>query len=181
MVIIEKAHYIRGSVVLIFTLFMSAKRINSNKDMVLRTGTVIPVITAILPYAFYYYEAPSDRLWGAYLFKSLSNSFNDNKLKASWGLIQKLVPLILLLIWFFTAIDWWYHTIMIPISLYAFQLYNLFDFSAIYVYLGELYFTMPVVIISLSLAYLVQIKVFDKIHGIDISEIEVGIKKPSDR
>jgi uncharacterized membrane protein len=144
-------------------------------------GSAIAVIMAILPYAFYYYEALPNWLWETSMFKSLSMSFEGNRLMASWILIQKLVPLLLLLIWFFTCKHWWYHTIIIPISLYAFQLYNLFDFSTTYIDSGELYFIVPVVIISLSLSYLARIKIFDKIHGIDISEIEDGIKKPSDR
>lgn len=160
---------------------MSAKRINSNKDKVLRTGTVIAVIMAVLPYAFYYYEALPDWLWETSLFKALSNSFKDNKLMASWILFQKMVPLILLLIWFFTCKHWWYHTILIPISLYTFQLYTLFFSANNFIDSGELYFIVPVVIISLSLAYLARLKIFDKIHGIDISEIEDSVKKPSDR
>ena len=141
----------------------------------------IAVIMAIIPYAFYYYEALPNWLWETSMFKSLSISFDGNRIMASWILIQKLVPLLLLLIWFFTCKHWWYHTIIIPISLYSFQLYNLFDFSTTYIDSGELYFIVPVVIISLSLSYLARIKIFDKIHGIDISEIEDGIKKPSDR
>lgn len=144
-------------------------------------GSAIAVIMAVLPYAFYYYEALPNWLWETSMFKSLSISFDGNRLMASWILIQKLVPLLLLLIWFFTCKHWWYHTIIIPMSLYAFQLYNLFDFSTTYIDSGELYFIVPVVIISLSLSYLARIKIFDKIHGIDISEIEDGIKKPSDR
>jgi len=144
-------------------------------------GSIIAVIMAILPYAFYFYEAVPEWLWDTSLFASLLKSFDDNQLMASWILAQKIVPLVLLLIWFFTCKHWWYHTIIIPISLYTFQLYNLFDFNTAYFDSGELYFIVPVVIVSLSLSYLARIKVFDKIHGIDISEIEDTIKKPSDR
>lgn len=160
---------------------MATRNKSSKCKHAIAIGSAIAVIMAIIPYAFYYYEALPDWLWETSMFKRLSLSFADNRLMASWILVQKIVPLILLLIWFFTCKHWWYHTIIIPISLYAFQLYNLFDFSTSYIDSGELYFIVPVVIISLSLSYLARIKIFDKIHGIDISEIEDGIKKPSDR
>lgn len=147
----------------------------------LAIGSAVAVVMAILPYAFYYYEALPDWLWDTSFFTSLSKSFDDNRLMASWILFQKIVPLVLLLLWFLTCKHWWYHTILIPISLYVFQIYSLFDFSSTYIDSGELYFIVPVVIISLSLTYLARIKVFDRIHGIDISEIEDEIKKPSDR
>lgn len=160
---------------------MTSQNKQSKGSKALTIGSTIAVIMAILPYAFYYYEALPDWLWNTTLFNSLSRSFDDNRLMASWILFQKIVPLVLLLLWFFTCKHWWYHTILIPISLYAFQIYSLFDFSNIYIDSGELYFIVPVVIISLSLTYLARIKVFDRIHGIDISEIEDDIKKPSDR
>jgi hypothetical protein len=160
---------------------MNKRRTIKRGKKTLIIGSIIAVIMAILPYAFYFYEAVPEWLWDTSLFDSLSKSFDDNHMMASWILSQKIVPLVLLLIWFFTCKHWWYHTIIIPISLYAFQLYNLFDFTSAYIDSGELYFIVPVVIISLSLSYLARIKIFDKIHGIDISEIEDTIKKPSDR
>lgn len=160
---------------------MSRNNINKKGNKSLLIGSLVAVIMAILPYAFYYYEALPEWLWSTELFSSLSASFDDNHFMASWILFQKLVPLILLIIWFLTCRHWWYHVIIIPMSLYAFQLYNIFDFESKYIDSGELYFIVPVVIISLSLTYLARIKVFDKVNGIDISEIEDEIKKPSDR
>ncbi|MEO9953820.1 hypothetical protein [Nonlabens sp.] len=160
---------------------MTSKKKYSSKKPALTIGSVIAVTMATLPYIFYYYEALPNWLWDTSFFKALSNSFENNQLMASWILFQKLVPLILLLIWFFTCKHWWYHTILIPISLYIFQLYTLFVATNSFIDSGELYFIVPVVIISLSLTYLARLKVFDKIHGIDISEIEESVKKPSDR
>lgn len=160
---------------------MTKNKSNHNGKKSIFIGTLVATIMATLPYLFYYYEALPEWLWSLTLFKSLSSSFEGNNLMASWILFQKLVPLLLLLIWFFTCKHWWYHTILIPISLYTFQLYTLFSSGNSFIDSGELFLVVPVVIISLSLAYLARIKVFDKIHGIDISEIEDGIKKPSDR
>ena len=160
---------------------MTNKRKSFQGDKALVIGSITAIFMAILPYAFYYYEAIPDWLWDTYMFKSLSASFEGNRLMASWILFQKIVPLVLLLLWFFTCKHWWYHTILIPISLYCFQIYTLFDFKSTYIDSGELYFVVPVVIFSLSLTYLARLKIFDKIHGIDISEIEESVKKPSDR
>ncbi|WP_405368635.1 MULTISPECIES: hypothetical protein [unclassified Nonlabens] len=160
---------------------MSIKKTFQRGKGSIAVGSMVAISMAILPYAFYYYEALPDWLWDLSFFKALSKSFDGNRLMASWTFFQKLVPLVLLLLWFLTCKHWWYHTILIPISLYVFQIYSLLDFSNNYIDSGELYFVVPVVIFSLSLTYLARLKIFDKIHGIDISEIEESVKKPSDR
>ncbi|MCC4227545.1 hypothetical protein LL279_05010 [Zunongwangia profunda] len=95
---------------------------------------------------------------------------------AMWTYFGKITPLILLLIWFFTCKHWWYHVILVPTIMYAYQL-----ITAIYqdMYLNidpmdtnQLIYLAPFFIIIISIVYLVRIKIFDKIYGIDLSEIE---------
>jgi hypothetical protein len=95
---------------------------------------------------------------------------------AAWTYLGKITPLFLLLIWFFTSKHWWYHAILIPISMYAYQL-----ITAIFqdIYLEELYYIdidgliylAPFFLIILVIVYLVRIQIFDRIYGIDLSEL----------
>jgi hypothetical protein len=67
-------------------------------------------------------------------------------------------------------------------SMFGYQLYSAINDDILFIDTGEeLAFIVPVVIASLSMSYLARTKVFDKIHGIDISEIENYVKKPSDK
>ncbi len=66
--------------------------------------------------------------------------------------------------------------------MYGFQLYSALNDDLEFMDEGdELGYIVPVVIASLSMSYLARTKVFDKVHGIDISEIENYVKKPSDK
>ncbi|WP_228547347.1 hypothetical protein [Nonlabens antarcticus] len=96
--------------------------------------------------------------------------------------MAKFIPFYLMVIWFLTCKHWWYHCIIIPMAMFGFQLYSAINDDLEFMDEGdELKYIVPVVIASLSMSYLARTKVFDKINNIDISEIEDGIKKPSDK
>ncbi|MGB5369951.1 MAG: hypothetical protein WBN18_05930, partial [Flavobacteriaceae bacterium] len=54
-----------------------------------------------------------------------SNGFEDVSTYV-WFLSVKIIPFLLLIIWFFTSRDWWYHILLIPIAMFAFQLFEAF-------------------------------------------------------
>ncbi|WP_245693391.1 hypothetical protein [Salinimicrobium catena] len=142
----------------------------------LLTGSIIAICIAFSPYLFYLYEIfPSGPVWENSFF-TYESKYYENVLTAAWTFLGKLTPLLLLLIWFFTCKHWWYHAILVPIIMYSYQLA-----SALYedLYLGgvvidtnQLIYLAPAFIIILSLVYLIRIKIFDRIYGIDLSEIE---------
>ncbi len=95
---------------------------------------------------------------------------------AAWTFLGKIIPLYLLLIWFFTCKHWWYHVILVPTVMYGYQLV-----SAVYedvstvggtIDTNQLIYLAPFFIAVLSIVYLIRIKIFDRIYGIDLSEIE---------
>ncbi|WP_241234621.1 hypothetical protein [Nonlabens ponticola] len=99
-----------------------------------------------------------------------------------WTIMGKFIPFYLMVLWFLTCKHWWYHCIIIPMAMFAFQMYSAINDDLEFMdQSDELAFLVPVVIAALSMSYLARTVVFDKVHGIDISEIEQGIKKPSDR
>ena len=152
------------------------KRLIDQRSKFLLTGSIIAIIIAFSPYLFYIYEIfPDGPVWENSLFTYKSNYY-ENVMTAMWTYFGKITPLILLLIWFFTCKHWWYHVILVPTIMYAYQL-----ITAIYkdMYLNidpmdtnQLIYLAPFFIIIISIVYLVRIKIFDKIYGIDLSEIE---------
>ena len=142
----------------------------------LLTGSILGLIIAFSPYLFYLYEIfPNGPVWETSFFTYRSNYYED-VLTAAWTYLGKIVPLLLLFIWFFTCKHWWYHVILVPIVMYAYQL-----ITAIYqdAYLNidpmdtnQLVFLAPFFIVILSIVYLIRIKIFDRIYGIDLSEID---------
>ncbi len=139
-------------------------------------GSLIAFCIAFSPYLFYLYEIfPNGPVWENSLF-TYESKYYENVLTAAWTYFGKLTPLLLLLIWFFTCKHWWYHVILVPITMYSFQLVVIFyedvylrvDFMDI----NQLIYLAPFFIIILSIVYLIRVKIFDRIYGIDLSELD---------
>lgn len=142
----------------------------------LLTGSIIAIIIGFSPYIFYIYEIfPNGPVWETSFF-TYESLYYEDVLTAAWTYLGKILPLFLLLIWFFTCKHWWYHAILVPIGMYFFQLitavYQDVYMEAIFMDINGLIYLAPFFIAILSIVYLVRIKVFDKVYGIDLSEIE---------
>ncbi|WP_423818864.1 hypothetical protein V5739_15100 [Salinimicrobium sp. TIG7-5_MAKvit] len=142
----------------------------------LLTGSLIALFIGFSPYLFYLYEIfPSGSVWENSFFTYESKYYQSVNV-AIWTYLNKLVPLLLLLIWFFTCKHWWYHVILIPLVMYAYQLFSAFYedqyMDVIALDSDDLIFLAPFFIIIFSIVYLIRIKIFDRIYGIDLSEIE---------
>lgn len=140
-------------------------------------GSLIAISIAFSPYLFYLYEIfPDGPIWENYFF-TYESKYYQNVTTAMWTYLGKVTPLFLLLIWFFTCKHWWYHIILIPISMYSYQLLiavysDVYVDTSRYMDTNQLIYLAPFFIIILSLVYLIRIKIFDRIFGIDLTEIE---------
>lgn len=101
-----------------------------------------------------------------------SNGFADVSTYV-WFLSVKIIPFILLIIWFFTSRDWWYHILLIPIAMYAFQLFEAFYSENDYVDTENIWWLLPVCMVIIPIVYFIRIKLYDKyVHGIDLEAME---------
>ena len=75
-----------------------------------------------------------------------------------WFLTSKIVPLYLLIFWFLTSRDWWYHIIIIPIAMYAFQLFEVFYDSDHYIDTDNIWWIIPICMITIPFVYFIRIK-----------------------
>jgi len=90
-------------------------------------GSIIATLIAITPYLFYLHESvPDKKVWNTFLF-SYNSGFFESANVAMWVLTGKIIPLFLLFIWFFTCRHWWYHALIVPIIMYAFQTLDTFN------------------------------------------------------
>ncbi|MCB7480388.1 hypothetical protein [Christiangramia sediminis] len=142
----------------------------------LLTGSLIAICIAFSPYIFYLYEIfPSGPVWENSFFTYESKYYKDVA-TVMWTYLGKITPLFLLLIWFFTCKHWWYHVILVPIGMYAFQLVGtIYDDVYLETFImdaNELLYLAPFFIGILSIVYLVRIKIFDRVYGIDLSELD---------
>lgn len=88
-------------------------------------------------------------------------------------LTSKIIPLVLLTLWFFTSKDWWYHIILIPIAMYAFQIFDLMYSGDLFINTNHILWLVPVFLIVIPVVYLIRLKLYDKyINGIDLELME---------
>jgi len=100
-----------------------------------------------------------------------------------WFLLGKLVPFYLLLIWFFTNKHWWYHILLIPICMYAFQLFEVyFYWDDEYVDVENIFWILPVCMVVIPFVYFIRIKLYDKyVHGIDLDAMDAELQYYKDK
>jgi len=142
----------------------------------LTLSSIVVVLITTIPFLFYINDIfPDGAIWENSFFTYQSKYYESVNVFI-WVLLGKLIPLLLFFIWFFTCRHWWYLVILIPISLYTFQLISLILEDSELIDNNKVYYLLPFVILILSIMYQIRTKIFDKIHGIDLSELDT-IKK----
>ena len=133
-------------------------------------GGLIVVFIAISPFIFYSYKNfPESQTWETSFF-SLDTTFGD-WYSYAWYLVGKIVPLYLLLLWFFTCKHWWHWIILVPIAMYSFQLWGLIRQNGGYDEL-EIYALIPLMAIVIPAVYLIRAKLFARVRGNDLQSFE---------
>ncbi len=140
-------------------------------------GGIIVILIAITPFLFYSYKSfPDVKVWETSFFVSETSFYSW--FDYAWYLTGKIIPLYLLLIWFFTCNHWWHWIILVPISMYAFQLWGLINQNKMIDEL-EMYYVLPLMMVLIPAVYVIRAKLFAKIHTEDLKsfEEELGQKR----
>lgn len=147
---------------------------NRRVRKLLLLGSIIAILIAISPYLFYLYEIfPETKTWKTSFF-TLKTSFFSSLYIAAWYFANKLIPLYLLFLWFLTCRHWWYHVILIPITMYAFQIASAINDDIGYIEEVNFYYTLPVILFISSIAYPLRVKLLSSImEGIDVKTLSI--------
>jgi len=144
----------------------------STKDstLSLRTGSIILLIIIVSPYLLYIYQyLPDSTTWKTPLFTIKSGLFYS-VFAYGHAIFSKIVPLILLFIWFIDSKSWWYHAIAVPISTYIFQTISILNDSVQYYDEIEFAYSIPISAIVLTILYLVRSKMGIFVSALHIQE-----------
>jgi hypothetical protein len=116
------------------------------------------------PYLFYLYESvPTTPDWDTFLF-TYNSGYYDNANVSMWVLTGKLIPLFLLVIWFFTCRHWWYHALLVPISMYSYQIYITLNDDFEFADSNQLIYLIPIMAVIIPTIYLIRARIFNKIN-----------------
>lgn len=142
------------------------------------SGTIIATLIAIVPYIFYLHESvPDVEVWNTFLFTYQSGYYSSAGV-AVWVLLGKLVPLYLLFLWFFTCRHWWYHTLLVPIAMYTYQIFDVLNKDIENLDHNQLIYLIPVMAITIPSIYLIRARIFNKVNEANKSmqELEDELK-----
>ncbi len=141
-------------------------------------GSIVATLIAATPYLFYLYESvPDVKKWNTFLFIYESNYY-ESVFVLAWTLTGKLIPLILLFIWFFTCKHWWYHVLLVPISMYVYQIFTTISDDLKYVDSNQLIYLIPIMAVIVPSVYLIRARIFNKINEANksLEELEEEFK-----
>ncbi|MFD2914007.1 hypothetical protein [Psychroserpens luteus] len=144
----------------------------SNSKLIIN-GSIIGVLISITPIFFYsYIYFPDTKVWENFLFTYNSGFYEDVR-TSFWMIMTKLIPLFLLFIWFFTCRHWWYHSILVPIAMFTYQLIGTINEDVIFFDNFDLIYMLPIMAIIIPSIYLIRAKMFNKINYADKSMQEL--------
>jgi len=159
-----------------------AKKKLAKKKIFLESFVVFCI--AISPFLYKLYEylpVNEDGSVSFFWFHISNNGFEDASFYI-WFLTTKIVPLYLLVIWFLTSRDWWYHIIIIPIAMYAFQLFEVIFDSDNHIDTENIFWLLPICMVVIPLVYFFRLKLYDKyVHGIDLEAMDAELQELKDK
>ncbi|WP_245710216.1 hypothetical protein [Winogradskyella thalassocola] len=137
-------------------------------------GTIIATVIASTPLLFLVHESVPDTLVWDTFFGTYESGLWESAQYAMWVYTGKIIPLILLAIWFFTCKHWWYHVLLVPIVMYTFQMITSVNAEFKNQDENQLLYLLPVLAIVVPSIYLIRAKMFNKINTADktLEELE---------
>jgi len=131
------------------------------------SGSIIATFIALTPYLFYIYESvPDQQVWDTFFYKFNSVVYENVQIVV-WTITGKLIPLLLLFIWFFTCRHWWYHALLVPIMMYSYQLIHFALNNTYYFDEFNLIHMLPFMAIIIPSIYLVRARIFNRLNTVD--------------
>lgn len=143
-------------------------------------GSFITLLISVSPYLLYIHTNIPEELTDIdTIFGTVSGGYYQFVQTYVYIFFSKFVPLLLLLIWFITCKHWWVHAIIIPISVYLFQLISVINDGGDFVDEVTFIYTVPITIIIILLLYFARNKMAIYIQAIDLKkEMDENMKNP---
>jgi len=133
---------------------------------------------AISPFLYKLYDyLPEDPQAEVSLFGFVldNNGFHDVSTYV-WFMMSKIVPLYLMILWFLTSRNWWYHIILIPMAMYAFQLFEVIYSRDDVIDAENIWWLIPICMVIVPFVYFIRLGLVDKyVHGIDLEAMEAEL------
>ncbi|WOD43342.1 hypothetical protein [Hwangdonia lutea] len=127
-------------------------------------GSIVATLIAITPFLFTMYKSvPDVKTWDTF-FGVYESNYYESLQVLGWTLVGKFIPLFLLFVWFFTCKHWWYHTLLVPMAMYVFQIIQVFNDDLRFAEENQIIYLLPVMAVIIPSIYLIRARIFNKIN-----------------
>ncbi len=163
-------------------VLMSIEKKKIRKKLAIESVGVFFIAIAPLLFKIYDYLPAEPEATINFLGITIGNNGFESVSVFVWFIMGKIIPLYLLIIWFLSCKEWWYHIILIPIAMYAFQIFEeVFD-SDNQIDTENILWLLPVLMVIIPVVYFIRIKLYDKhVHGIDLDAMDAELKELRER
>ena len=151
-----------------------------NRKTSLWIGSIIILLIITIPYLLYIHQKIPDKLENIDTFLGVIKGGYYKRVQTYiYMFLSKFVPLSLLIIWFVTNKHWWVHALIIPMSVYLFQLISVINDSENYVDEVDFIYTVPITAIIFVILYFIRSKLAIYIGAVDLKrEMDENMKTP---
>lgn len=152
----------------------------NNRKASLYISSIITLLIVITPYLLYFHQNISEDLLSYETFLgTIRGGYYQLVQTYVYMFFSKFVPLLLLLIWFITCKHWWVHAILIPLSVYLFQLISIINDGNEFVDEVTFIYTVPITTIVIVILYFIRNKMSVYIQAVDLKkEMDENMRNP---
>jgi len=152
----------------------------NNRKTSLYISSFIALLIAFTPYLLYIHQNIAEDILSYETFLgTVKGGFYERVYTYIYFFFSKFVPLLLLLIWFITCKHWWVHAILIPLSVYLFQLISVINDGNEFVDTVTFIYTVPITTIVIVILYFIRNKMSVYIQAVDLKkEMDENMKFP---
>jgi len=150
----------------------------AKKRLIIESFLALMILLAPFIYKFHEYFPTEESVESMdFLWFTIGKFGFQNVESHVWFFLTKFIPLYLLAIWFFTCKHWWYHIILIPLVMYAFQIFELYVSETDVVDSKNILWLLPICIVVIPFVYFIRLKLYDKhVHGIDLEAMDTELR-----
>ncbi|APD06689.1 hypothetical protein UJ101_01165 [Flavobacteriaceae bacterium UJ101] len=148
----------------------------SRKDWIFFFSIILIVLTYFVVTQYIYYLKISPN------FDNSPIGLYRSKTTLYFILTGRITPILYLSIWLISCRYWWYHAILIPISVYVVQIVTSLQVNLAHIDKGEYVYIIPILLIVIGMLYLIRRSTLEKIERLSLlEEVELKIEELKDK
>lgn len=119
----------------------------TDKKRTFINGVLLTIFLVATPFLFYFYKfAPKGEAEWNTIFGTINSGGFDNIQIYLHALVTKLTFVLLTGIWFLTSNNWWRYAILIPFTMFLFQLSGVINFKISYIDEFDFWYSLPIIL-----------------------------------